>query len=486
MLGTAFRLGYAWYGKPYACAPDQLAWELALEEMLDSGRWSYRQIIHYPHEGGSFIMGLLAIVFMPFKTFLPPLSLAALVVNTLSRYIQIKSTGLIFGTRTGEWYAWWTVLASPLLVCWSSVNFGLHALSAFWPFIFISIMVGKHRHKNLLAGIVTALAIGFSYDNLVLLPVYILWQAFSRYKLSERFLQVSWFLAGLVPLLVVHLLIRVMTDAGFHEAGHTLTSIRGEELKNINIGTWWQQIMFTLHTIIPESYWMQSLQPLSPAWQRYLFLVLGGVGIAGVAVSAATYSPGTRLSLLFIAVFIGLYAYSPFFTQQYDVHYVSFRYMAYLAPLLMATILSGYAGITAWVGRVGAFLLMAGTIYTGLFFHKTLNCPDEGSYKAAGWIIALKFSDDTSVMQRICNQAPPENRPDLLEGYAWGLTALYLNHITIKDDEAIHKLVQRLNEFPPETKPLMLEGISIAFKPRTTPILDSCLYEVVVQHYSQP
>jgi hypothetical protein len=172
VLGTVVRVAYgfsihAWYG-----APDQLAWGLSLSEMLQHGHWNYFQTIHAPHEGGSLIIGLLALLLSPFQFIMPPLSLAALLIDLVSRLIQIRVVGLVNKTAA-PWYAAWTVFAVPALVPWGTVNFGLHALAGFFPFliIYIGYRWGGHKYLALILAGFCALSLSVSYDNLVLVPV---------------------------------------------------------------------------------------------------------------------------------------------------------------------------------------------------------------------------------------------------------------------------------------------------------------------------
>ena len=68
----------------------------------------------------------LAIALTPLDGWLPPLSWAALVVDTLSRYFQIRIATRLFGESTAIWFGAWTVLSVPLILPWGTVDFGLH------------------------------------------------------------------------------------------------------------------------------------------------------------------------------------------------------------------------------------------------------------------------------------------------------------------------------------------------------------------------
>ena len=138
MAGTLVRFAFGSSHELWNSAPDQLAWGLALEDLVNGGTFAYKQLIHYPHEGGSSFLGLLAFLFVPLSGIMPPLSWAALLVDTLVRIIQINVAHRLFGARTAMWFAVWTVFAAPLMLPWSIIDFGLHALMSFAPFVLIS------------------------------------------------------------------------------------------------------------------------------------------------------------------------------------------------------------------------------------------------------------------------------------------------------------------------------------------------------------
>ncbi len=96
LMGTIVRLAYGIYAQNWMSAPDQIAWQLSIDEAVANGAISYRSLIHYPHEGGSIFISLIAICLKPFENLMPPLSLAALLIELFGRYIQIKFTQRLF------------------------------------------------------------------------------------------------------------------------------------------------------------------------------------------------------------------------------------------------------------------------------------------------------------------------------------------------------------------------------------------------------
>ena len=65
-LGSISRLVFALEFQLWNQSPDQLAWELNLQEIFENGNWSYDSLIHYPHEGGTILISLFSLLFKPF------------------------------------------------------------------------------------------------------------------------------------------------------------------------------------------------------------------------------------------------------------------------------------------------------------------------------------------------------------------------------------------------------------------------------------
>jgi hypothetical protein len=63
--------------------PTSLHGDLISTKMLHSKNWSYIQLTHAPHEGASFFYQPFFHFIRPFQSFLPSLSLAALLIDAL-------------------------------------------------------------------------------------------------------------------------------------------------------------------------------------------------------------------------------------------------------------------------------------------------------------------------------------------------------------------------------------------------------------------
>jgi len=62
LLGLITRIIYGVWHEPWLNAPDQLAWDILLNEAILSGSLRYDQLIHYPHEGGTILISFMALI----------------------------------------------------------------------------------------------------------------------------------------------------------------------------------------------------------------------------------------------------------------------------------------------------------------------------------------------------------------------------------------------------------------------------------------
>src|SRR5262249_34128877 len=133
IAGTLVRAAYGLVFEPGQQQPDQIAWGLSLACHEPDGPTLYQRLIHYPHEGGSILVSLLAWLIGPWGK-LPSLSVAALIIDSCSRLVQLLIVRRFFPPSALWWFAMWTIIPAPALLPWGTVSFGLHAAAAFIPF----------------------------------------------------------------------------------------------------------------------------------------------------------------------------------------------------------------------------------------------------------------------------------------------------------------------------------------------------------------
>ena len=213
--GTLLRLAFGWRFQGWLGAPDALAWDLTIQEAASGASRSIRfdQLVHWPHEGASPLLTLIAIGLEPLRGALPPLAIVALLLDTVSRGIQILIAWKVFGRTTAVWFALWTITTVPGLLPWGTTNFGLHALSSFWPFVVLYLAAKipeSGKAFSALLGFFVALSICWSYDSLVLIPAALI--ALTQKRLRSTLV----FLVTLLVTLTPYVALRLLTDQGFH------------------------------------------------------------------------------------------------------------------------------------------------------------------------------------------------------------------------------------------------------------------------------
>ncbi|RME25464.1 MAG: hypothetical protein D6798_08880, partial [Deltaproteobacteria bacterium] len=141
-LGAAVRLGYGLMVRPWLASPGQQAWALLLAEASREGLRA-DQLILSPAEPGSVVTGLLALVLQPLAgPGLPALSLAALVVDTGARLVQVLAAHHLFGPRSALSLALWQIVALPMLLAMGTVGTGPDAFAGTWPFLLLAVLHG--------------------------------------------------------------------------------------------------------------------------------------------------------------------------------------------------------------------------------------------------------------------------------------------------------------------------------------------------------
>jgi hypothetical protein len=471
LLGFLIRLIYGIQTKNWLNSPDQIAWQIALDSLHTGTPFSYKFLIHYPHEGGSLVISLLSLVVKPFDFIMPALSLSALLIDTVSRYFQIRIVKKLFGTKPAFWFGIWTIFSIPILLSWSTVNFGLHSLSAFFPFIFIFAATNKEIKFNRynLCGLVAGLAISFSYDNLVLVPAYF----FFLFVTGEKMLLTNSlrFIACALLALCPHFLLRIFADNGFHLEEHLLSDIRGLEW---SFGSHSIKNLFSIwYNTFFASFFLSS---------SFLYKMLAAVLFLGsllLFVKNKIKNPGLLLSFCLIIFFVAMYALSPLYeNEKQDGTFIFYRHFTYILPLVFLTMTVVYTNY-APEKNVITYLIIISCMFSSItyFFASSLHL--KNSTRAAGWILSKKYGEDPLLLIRLTETCSPSEKQELIRGFGWGTSAALLNKKSSSDSVSVKQLIYLYNRIPGEIKHLYKEGILFSFSPGITPKLDPAFIQVL-------
>lgn len=478
LSGTLVRFAFGLSNCLWTTAPDQLAWGMGLDELFANGEFAYKQLVHYPHEGGSLFISLLALLFRPLGGVMPPLSWVALALDTVARSVQIRVARRSFGDRTATWFAAWTVLGAPLMLPWATVNFGLHALLSFAPFLLVQQAVRPSRTPFVI-GLCCGLLASLAYDVWVFAPAFLLWSTMRTGALGAKLRPMLLFVVGSVLAFLPHLLIRACVDHGFGLEDLSPTSIRGFEHEPIP----WRSVPLKFWSVwssdLPASF---TLAPLDNAWVRAISWVIAVFIVGGLFMglrSRAASNDALRLSICTVLSFTMVLAVAPFFVARPDGQgYLYYRYFPFIAPLLVLVLLEAYgtAGkVSTWLR--GAWVLGCSAWAVG-YMVGTAPCATP-NFQATGWVLARKYGDDPQRLMRIIDTAPRDHRSDLYFGSGWGLAAALFDRKESTDLSVIREFDALWSQYPAMEHAVMKGGVLHAFDPGITPVLDPALRSII-------
>jgi len=472
LAGTIIRFIYGYSSKAWLGAPDQLAWGLSIDEMLHSKTWSYIQLIHAPHEGGSFLISLVSILFRPLQFILPSLSFTALLIDTIARLIQIKITQKLFGNETACWFGAWTIASVPLLIPWATVNFGLHSLFSFVPFVFFyfAIIYKENKYLPVLCGIISGIAVSFSYDSVVLVAVSILFLLFATKNLKVKLFNILIFFIACILVLLPHVFTRVYLNTGGALDANPAFSIRGVPLDDLFTAPHFGNLCTVWFTSLPGSYLLSSLNFLPAGLSLVIMLLFLFTGILFYVLSDSIKKETKLLSLCILILFLAAYAFSPFYGGSYhNKSYVYYRHLCYIVPFVTAIMITGFIHS----GKFKLYLLTAWIILCSVASFQYISATPkitQPAYRAAGWVLAKKYGDHVNKLFQIHAITETRYQDELLIGFGWGLSAAILQNKS--DSGSIEKLIQVVKQCPEKYKPEIIQGVRYSFAKGITPVLD--------------
>lgn len=475
LAGTVIRFLYGYWSKAWLGAPDQLAWELGLDEMLNSQTWHYVQLVHAPHEGASLLVSLLSLLFRPFQSIMPALSWAALLIDTLSRWVQLRSAQKLFGNRTALVLGIWTILSVPLLLPWGTVNYGLHSLFSFIPFVFLYAITKYRQNKYLpvIVGLLCGVAVSISYDNLVLIMAAVFYFLFVSQTFTNRLSKLFAFSATFMLAVLPHILARIYFDPAFSLNGDGLLSIRGVAPGNVFSPDHFSHVATVWFTSLPGSFLLTFPAFLPPAIICILVCMFVFTGTISYIQNQSVEKYLKMVSLSIVVLFVIVYAISPFYGKSYhETNYVYYRHWCYIIPLLVLIMINGFihSGKIKWY-ITAAWMLLCGI--ASLQYVSSFQKIDQPLYRQAGWILANKYSNDPGKLFQIQAMAEQPCQDELLVGIGWGLSATIFRNSS--NEASVEKLVNIIRSSPFNYQPAMIRGVYYSFNKGITPVLEQRL-----------
>jgi hypothetical protein len=472
VLGSILRLVYGIIYTPWEQAPDQIAWEI----IVQNGGFRYDNLVYYPHEGGTILVTVFSRFLSLFTNF-NSLVISAVIFDFVVRFVQIFIVRKVFGKQLMVLFGIWTIFALPFMIPWGTLNFGLHALSSVFPFLLLYLLWLNKEGRNyyIKVGLFLGVAFWFSYSNGVLIVAFIIFQLF--YKKSVR--QWGYALLSFSAVMIIHVLLRIFANPGFHIINYDISSIRGTEFTLDNLEVWKHLYQVWIDPLADASVAIQNSAYTIDSL-KYVWLVLAVAGIIAFlrGVYKKTYTKAALAVGLVVLIFLAAYAISPFYYVDSNYgSYIDYRHLTYILPLLALMVLVGLS--TVKFKMIWNILFLSIGIYgtSILFLQESL---PGNSDKAAGWVLALKFGHEPEQLYELL-MLPDRNNDELIQGIGWGMSAALFSIENINEPairkQQLDKLFSLLGQYPDVAQEHLVKGIYFAFDEGITPVLNSSLQD---------
>jgi len=434
-FGVAVRIAWAEHAQPWVYAPDHLAWGLLLHEAL-AGPVRTDQIFHFPHEGWSVVNGVLALVIARVSAIDPAeaLAWAALIVDSLGRAIETLVVAALFGLRAALGFTVWSAVGNLLLIQNASAAYGGHLALSPWPLVALAIVLHPPgtRAGAIAAGAVLGLSAAIGNQDLILVVVVL--SMIGRTGLGAT-LAVTTF--GTAAALLV---LRTRFDLGFHLVGFDWWNIRGMALRPEGTPDVIEALSEVTLGLLPASF---------------------ALGARGVVVAAVVLWTGAGIALLrsptsakFVGAVGGLFVSMYAFLFAHELPHrpfdaIDLRHMAWLAPVLAAVAIAGWAR----VGRWGWATVLLPVAAAASAIRTATPRTGEPAWYGAGFTLAAKLGDDPPRLDALARWVPSDRRATF-----WSSVGAGLGEAALQDPHAAQRAADLVDTFPLERRPEIAEG----------------------------
>ncbi|WP_430412348.1 hypothetical protein [Kordia sp.] len=473
ILGSIVRLLYGYFYEPWQEAPDQMAWELIIEQ----GKFQYDHLIHYPHEGGTIVLSLLSHIVELFTDF-SSLTVVAFCVDFCFRFIQLKIVQHVFNLKTAIIFGVWSVFAVPILLPWATVNYGLHAISSVFPFLLLWILTKKHTSSRAYwsVGISLGLILWFSYSNIVLIPVFISYVVF-RYPKNKQW---RFAVFGFAIVMIFHVLVRMFADAGFHLNEFGITAIRDVNFSLGDVPI--LNRLYQLPSVIANGALVLPNETAFYSGMKILYYIFGFIALIGLFFRYRKHEFRKEILIIssIILTFFIAYIVSPFFTDSVTGNYVTHRHLTYIMPFVSLLMIVGLTAVR--YHQIVIVFLLLGMVRSFQFFATEKTPHNEIFVKATGMILGTKFGHDQEVLYAILDKNS-EDKELLLFGIGWGMsTTLMQDADSLNDDQIALKIAHLVDTFfnySSDERISIYQGIKFSFSDDVTPRMDKQLFKKI-------
>ncbi len=424
-------------------------------------------LIHYPHEGGTIPISVFS-KFIHFLGASSPLLIVSTCLNLLVRFIQLYVVRKIANKPVFWCFALWCIFGSPATLPWGMMTFGLHSVSCVFPFLFLLLISNKElvNSYSWQIGIIAALAYWFSYTNAILILIFIGFIISHPYSNKVR-LRVAF---GFVSTIFIYCLVISSFNAGF-------------ELSNPNPffprDTSTDSFAFGFSKVY--EFWSHTLGAALVTESTSFFIpVLSLIIIIGLSLNlrASNKTKNFLYVLFFIVGFSFLYSFSPYFATENKFHFMNFRHLTYLIPIVVYFTIEGWQKFIKNNFLAPALIvvvLIGNSIYS--FTNRVDNTNHE---EVLGWVLANKYGKHP---EKVLKLVTGEANPDLyFVGVGWGTTAsIFKDTKSSEIVDNVELLINLKSAYPVEFQDEFMEGVEFAFHENITPKLDKSYLEEIIE-----
>ncbi|MDB9701701.1 hypothetical protein OAA53_03085 [Salibacteraceae bacterium] len=474
LLGLITRIIYGVWHEPWLNAPDQLAWDILLNEAILSGSLRYDQLIHYPHEGGTILISFMALIIKK-SGLTNALTIGALIIDLASRSVQVFIVSKISNRTVFHAFAIWTVFSLPSILPWSTVNFGMHSLFSFVPFLVILLAESRERTSKQIAitGILAGLAIWLSYVNIVIIPI----MALALFLRNAKWQDYGLLYATCTGVLLIHIWVRSTFDPGFHLAEFSGTEVRGLDYSHLRDLETYKRLYLVFIEALPGSSMLPEMFGFDASTMRSIWNWFICVGVGATLITfLRNRNQSILLALAISLIFVLLYAVSPFYDGHIDRdNYVYSRHLTYILPLLVFLTIYGLNKLRLNVIWLSLFIGLASI---GSMRFMLQNSEANPKYREAGWVLGTKLGHDPERLGKIADQQP-ERSEALMEGMGWSITASILG-TNLTEEERLAKFEKIRSGIRDEHLESFNNGVQIAFEKGMQPKLEVKLRPLIL------
>lgn len=475
LLGSISRLIYGVNNTPWTLAPDQIAWEIVLSNVLEEGNLSYSRFIHYPHEGGTILISTLALLIKPIFS-AHSLLIVGFLLDIVVRFIQLFVTQKVFGNRTAILLGLWLILPSPILIPWANLNFGLHYLSSVFPFILLLLTnkeFSARKNISIWTGLFLGFSIWFSYSNIVLVPITIIFLGLSKTSI-KNWLQLA---LSFTSIIFSHICVRTFFDAGFHLSFFEDFSIRGITY-SFAVGEIFNRFYHMWVEVFPNTTIVIGSFDFEHHIITYSWIAIVSIAILAPFLNKLKSIPQQYwVTLGIFSTFFIFYALGPFFPgYEHTGNHITYRHITYILPLLGLIVISGVQNTKLATLLTGLFILTSAIGSSELYRIE----PSKGDTTlAAGWVLGTKFGHNTNDLVSII-ESSQQNKKELIKGAGWGISAsLFQSSQNEKGsiESKITELKSIYDQIPEKYQNQFKKGIEFSFEDFITPRLDKTIWK---------